>query len=225
MKYRASTTYFLTEGRGNLAECLRLSFDKARETGIQIIVMYTANGEGLELACKKFLVQPKYSSIRLVGVSVPIGSAPTEALMIPEARRDLLTRHDIPIIRAANPFEDAQVPNVPGPNLVRRAFECFSGGTAVCISSAVIACDAGLVAPGAHVITMSADTSLLLKVLPSSHALSALVVREIICKPTILDISKKEIVAAEVNTEALLNRRKNKVRALPPTGDSEQTNH
>lgn len=177
--------------------------------------MYTANGEGLELACTKYLAEAPFSRIRVVGVSLPIGSVPNEALSIPPSRLELLNKFAIQIVRAASPFEELPVPPMPGRNLVRRAFECFSGGMALCLSAAVIACDSGLVIPGAHVIAMSADTSVIVKAVPSSHALSSLAVREIICKPTIFDISKKEIVAAEVNAEALLNKQKSRRRLLP----------
>jgi hypothetical protein len=105
---------------------------------------------------------------------------------------------------------------MPGKNLVRRAFECFSGGMAFCLSSAVIACDVGLVIPGAHVVAKSADTAVIVKAVPSSHALSSLSVREIVCKPTILDISRNEIVASEVNAEALLSSQKSRRKQLTP---------
>src|SRR5258708_1931643 len=88
--YRTNTTYFLTEGKTNLSECLRLSFKRAVSSGIEVIVMYTANGEGLELACTKYLAEAAFSQIRVVGVSLPIGSVPNEALSVPPTRLELL---------------------------------------------------------------------------------------------------------------------------------------
>ena len=140
---------------------------------------------------------------------------PNEALEVPPKRAELLQKFNVHVIRAANPFDEPAIPHVPSRNLLRRAFECFSGGMALCLSSAVIACDAGLIVPGAHVVAMSADTAVIVKAVPSSHALSSLTVRELICKPIILDVSKKEVVAAEVNAEALLSRQKSRRKLLP----------
>jgi hypothetical protein len=75
-----------------------------------VIAMYTSNGEGLELACTKYLADQPFSNLRVVGVSLPIGSAPSEALAIPPARAELLQKFNIQVVRAASPFEDLPVP-------------------------------------------------------------------------------------------------------------------
>lgn len=210
--YRASTTYFLTEGRSNLADCVRLSVRQAQRAGLEKIVMFTANGEGLELACKEIEGINDSTPLRLIGVSFAYGSVKREALDIPERRRRLFERLDIPIIHAADPLADLQHPKR---DLVRGAMEFLSGGTALCIRATVIACDAGLVEPAEHIIAMSADTSIILKAAPLSHVFSTLSIREIICKPLVQNITKGENLATEVNVEVLLQRKRPKT--LPAT--------
>jgi uncharacterized protein len=217
-QYRAKSTYFLTEGKANLQECLRLTFDHAVRSGTRKIVVFTGNGDGLELACKKYLNQPDFPPIQLIGVSLPAGSAPQQALHISEERQRLFEQYKIPVVRAAFPFDDVSLPNGKTRSLVHRALEFFGGGMALCINAVVIACDAGFVSPGEHVIAMSADTSILVKASPSSKMFAALAVREIICKSLIQDITKGETLAVEVNVDALLKPRKARTKALPSAG-------
>jgi len=212
-QYRARTTYFLTEGKNNAQECLRLSFQAALTSGIHKIVVFTANGEGLELACKKYLTQTQYRSIRLIGVSFPYGMVPSQALQIPTEREALFQQHEIPIIRGAFPLDELSEPHSKSKN--RRVLEFFSGGMFFCLNAAIIACDQGFVGAGEHVIVMSADTSVLVKASPSSKALASLAVREIICKPLIQDISKGESLAVEVNVDALIRPKRGRTKALP----------
>lgn len=204
---------------------------QAHRAGIPKVVIFTANGEGLELACKEMEDLPEKDSLRLIGVSFAWGSVKREALMVPEERRALLERLKIPIIHAADPLADLQQPKRIEKNLVRRVLEFFSGGTELCVRAAVIACDAGLVEPGEHVVAMSADTSVILKAAPSAVVFSMLSIREIICKPLVQDITKGENVPAEVNVEALLHRRAGpkalpasvKGRAVPKLPSTETT--
>lgn len=219
--YKGQTTYFLTEGKANLQECLKRSFKHALDAGIRHIIVFTGNGEGLELACRKYLKIDEYKGIQLIGVSFPIGHAPSEALQISEERAKLFEKHNIPVIRAAFPFDDP--PTAPRrKSVIHKTLDFFSGGMALCLNAVVVACDAGSIGPGQHVIVMSADTSLLVKASPSSHAFSSLAVREIICKPLIQDITKGEKLAAEVNVDALLQpkrRRSTKVLSAPVGGE------
>jgi hypothetical protein len=220
--YRAKTTYFLTEGKSNLSECLKLCFSHAKAAGIQNIVVFTSAGEGLELACKKFLTSPQFSDVRITGVSFPIGIVPTEALEVPDERRKLLEEFGIPIIRAAFPLNFPIEPTAPTKSPVQIALEFFSGGTVMCLNAAIVACDAGRIQPGEHVIVMAADTAYVVKATPSSMAHSALSVREIICKPLIQDITKGESLALEVNIDVLLKTRSKRTKTLSAPLEVEQ---
>ena len=218
-QYRAKSTYFLTEGKANLQECLKLSFDHAVRSGTRKIVVFTGNGDGLEMACNKYLNQQAFQPIQLIGVSLPFGSAPQQALHISETRQQLFEQFKIPVVRAAFPLDDLTASG-KARSLVHRALEFFGGGMALCINAVLIACDAGFVDPGEHVIAMSADTSILVKASPSTKVFAALAVREIICKSLIQDITKGEALAVEVNLDALLKPRKAKPKALPSATQS-----
>jgi hypothetical protein len=170
--------------------------------------MFTGTGEGLELACTKYLNSPEYSAINVVGVSFPYGVMPPAALQIPNDRLKLIQEFKIPIIRASSPFEDLVIPQRTGASFVRRTLETFSGGMALCVQAILVACDAGLVRPGEHLVSMCADTSILAKAAPTSMFFSIFAIREVICKPVIHDISKGEILAAEINVDAFIKRPK-----------------
>lgn len=218
--YKTQTTYFLSEGKANLPECLRLSLRHAKACGINSVIIFTTNGEGLELACTKYLGQEEFKGIQLIGVSWPIGKVPDQALNVPEDRLQLLQKHEINLIRAAFPFEELPGATNAPKGRTQTTIEIFGGGMYLCLNAVVVACDAGMVLPGEHVISMSADTSILVKASPSARAMSTLAVREIICKPIVQDITKGETLAAEVNAEALLARRKGR-KVLPSNSQTE----
>ena len=62
----------------------------------------------------------------------------------------------------------------------------------LCIQAALMACDAGEVEVGEHVIALAADTSILVRCAPTARLLTDLIVREIVCKPALLTIGKQE---------------------------------
>ncbi len=149
------------------------------------------NGDGLEIACTEYLTDPKFRGIKVVGVGFPHGTVPPPALQVPERRQTLFQEFNVPILRAACPFDDR----------VRRTLELFSGGMSLCVWGVLVACDSGAVMGGEHVIACSGDTSVIVKAAPSSHFFSSLVIREVVCKPLIHDISKGESLAEEVSIE------------------------
>jgi hypothetical protein len=62
----------------------------------------------------------------------------------------------------------------------------------LCVQAVVLACDAGAVELGEHVIAMTSDTAILVQAAATRRMLRELVVREILCKPAILSIGRKE---------------------------------
>jgi hypothetical protein len=220
-KLQSNTTYFLSEGRANMTECVRLSFTRAIQTGIQTLLIFTVNGEGLELACNEFLGDARFKGIRVVGVSYPFGSAPASALVVPQQRKSLLKKFGIPLVRGTCPIDDTPAPSSRQHNLVRKSLEIFSGGTALCVWAVLVACDTGLVPAGEHVISCCADTSILAKAATSAQLLTSFAIREIVCKPIIHDISKGEALAEEINIDALLRsrRRRPEPRQLSQTAE------
>jgi hypothetical protein len=213
-KLQSNTSYFLSEGKSHLQECLRASFVRAFQSGVQFIVVFTVNGEGVEFACNEFLRDPKFENQRIVAVSYPFGAVPSEALAIPSERLKLFQEFHIPLVRASSPIDDIPVPNSRQSNIVRKTLEIFSGGMALCVWGILAACDAGAVPWGEHVIGCCADTSILAKATPSAQLLASFAIREIICKPLIHDLSKGEAVSQEINAEALAKRKSKKTLTI-----------
>jgi len=214
---RSTTTYYLAEGKTNLEESVRLSFNRALQTGVEKILIFTVNGEGLEIACKHYLPEERFKHIRVIGISFPFGSVPSSALEMPEERKKLLERFDVPLLRGSSPIDDGPMPGNLPHNLVRKTLEIFSGGTALCVWGILVACDTGFVPSGEHVIACCADTAIVAKASTSAHLLSSFAIREIVCKPLIHDLSKGESLAEELNVEALLKTKSKKSpsRQLP----------
>src|SRR5256885_1256450 len=104
-KLRSTTSYFLAEGKTNLGECIRLSFERAARASIRTVIIFTLNGEGVELACTEFLGDPRYKDQRVIAVSYPFGTVPSAALEIPEGRLELFKKFSIPLLRATSPVD------------------------------------------------------------------------------------------------------------------------
>jgi hypothetical protein len=62
----------------------------------------------------------------------------------------------------------------------------------LCVQAIVLACDSGEVNIGEHVISMTSDTAILAQATSTRRMLGGLVIREILCKPVILTIGRKE---------------------------------
>lgn len=62
----------------------------------------------------------------------------------------------------------------------------------LCIQAALIACDAGEVGWGEHIISLTSDTAILAQAAPTRHMLTAFAVREILCKPAVYTIGRNE---------------------------------
>jgi hypothetical protein len=210
---QSNTSYFLSEGKEHLRECLKASFMRAVHSGVRFIVIFTVNGEGVELACNEFLRDSRYRDVKIVAVSYPFGTVPSEALEVPEERMKLFKEFQIPLLRATSPIDDIPAPNSRQSNIVRKTLEIFSGGMALCVWGILAACDGGAVPWGEHVIACCADTSILAKATPSAQLLASFAIREIVCKPLIHDLSKGESLAQEINVEALAKRTRKKIVA------------
>ena len=203
--FRAPTTYFLAEGKENLTECLAVAFDAAREHDIGKIIIFTAEGEGIRLAIENFRSQPQFQGIKLVGVTFPKGKRFTDAtgrprrVEIPPDLESQFQSQGVPIIRAHLPFDPILPPFgdrgvlAQDLSLVGDALNMFCGSMSLCVQAVVLACDAGAVGMGEHVIALTSDTAILARASCTRQMLSSLVIREILCKPAILTIGRKEV--------------------------------
>jgi hypothetical protein len=195
--------YFPEEGRKNLSECLRLSFETALQYGLDKIIIFTGVGDGLQEALDKFLSQECYAEIKLVGVTFAQGfevriNDKKTAPIFPEDRKAAFATRGIQIVRAHLPFDaistQYQHHGVLAQDLsiVGNALNIFCGSMSLCIQAVLMACDAGAVEIGEHVIVMTSDTALLVRAAPTARLLTDLIVRQIICKPAFLTVAKAE---------------------------------
>ncbi|HEY5382341.1 MAG TPA: hypothetical protein VIJ65_08790 [Acidobacteriaceae bacterium] len=215
MKQVTSTvTYFAEEGKANLSECLRLSFETLVEFGLETLVIFTGVGEGIQQAIDQFLDRPEYAHIRIVGVTFAQGfEVRREGVLGPhvfpaEVKAQFLSR-GIPLIRAHLPFDSIsaqyQQHGAMGQDMsiVGNALNIFCGSMNLCVQALMMACDAGEVEIGEHVVVMTSDTALLARAAPTSRLLTDLIVRQIICKPAFLTIAKSEKRLGEPTGEQL----------------------
>jgi len=202
--FTAPTTYFLQEGRENLPECLRIAFRAAVQQNVKKIVIFTAYGEGVKFAIENFCAQQEYAGIKIVAVTFPAGKTFTDqqhkpiTVEIGNDVRALMQSHEIPLVKAHLPFD----PIEPGAalrtkigadfSLLSEALSMFCGSMSLCVQAIVLACDAGYVETGEHVISLTSDTAILAQAAVTRRMLSQLIVREILCKPAILTIGRKE---------------------------------
>jgi len=200
----AQTTYFFQEGRENLEECLKVAFQAAQQHSIGKIIIFTARGEGVQIALRDFCSQPQYAHIQLVAVTFPADKCFTDSqknrvtVEIPDGVLNLFNANKIPLVRAHLPF-DAVEPSAAqktqvgrGYSLVGEALNMFCGSMSLCVQAITLACDAGHIAPREHVISLTSDTAILASAAVTRKMLSKLVIREILCKPAILTIGRNE---------------------------------
>ena len=198
-----SITYFTQEGQENLSDCLRLSFSAAKQYGLGKVIIFTGVGNGIQSAIEDFADQPDYSQIQIVGVTFPLGferhqDGKLAPHVFPHERKEEFSKRGIPLVRAHLPFNpiSMQYKNTgvlaQDLGIVGNALNIFCGSMSLCVQAVMIACDAGEVEVGEHVVVMTSDTSLLVRAAPTARLLTDLIVRQIICKPAFLTIAKTE---------------------------------
>ncbi|MGA7155841.1 MAG: hypothetical protein WBY53_03290 [Acidobacteriaceae bacterium] len=210
-----SITYFAQEGRANLPECLRLAFDTVSRFELSTLVIFTGLGDGIQSAIDQYLCVPEFAHIRVVGVTFAQGfevrlkgKQPTPHVFPPERQRSFREK-GINVVRAHLPFDSisTQYRNQHGilaqdMGIVGNALNVFCGSMSLCVQAVLMACDAGEVEIGEHVVVMTSDTALIVRAAPTSRLLTDLIVRQIICKPVFLSITKSENFEAP-ETDAL----------------------
>lgn len=199
----STTEYFFEEGKANLRNCIRIAFQSAILRGIETVVMFTGVGEGPSIAIEEFLNQPEYQGIRLIAVTFPYGQHfgngdETKTVEIPDEIKKRMEKSNIPLIRAHLPFNPISAHykhhGILGQDLtlIGNALSIFGGSMSLCVQAAIMACDAGLLHLGDHVISMTSDTAVIVRTAPTEQLLTDFIVREILCKPLYLTIGKSE---------------------------------
>jgi hypothetical protein len=205
LSFTTSTTHFLQEGRENLRKTLGAAFRAAKEHQVEKIVIFTAKGEGVRVAVEEFQSLPEYGDIKLIAVTFPRGKTfkgpdgkPFPPVDIDSADEELFRDRGIPIVRAHLPFDPISSPHSDrGPlaqslSLVGDALSMFGGSMSLCVQAVTLACDAGAVGMGEHVVSLTSDTAILVQASCTRLMLQQLIIREIVCKPAILTVTKKE---------------------------------
>jgi hypothetical protein len=224
--FTAPTTYFLQEGRENLEDCLKIAFQAALAHRVRKIVIFTAHGYGVKLALDKFCSREAYSQIQLVAVTFPAGKTfgNRNNQPVTVSISEELTRHfnesRVPLVRANLPF-DAVEPSAAwgtvvgrGFNLLGETLNMFCGSMSLCVQAVALACDAGHLELGEHVISMTSDTAILATATVTRKMLSEMVIREVLCKPVILTIGRKEKQSLPVpeDSKQMKSRSRKKLR-------------
>jgi len=208
--------YFYDEGRAHLKDCLAIAFDAAQRYGIEKVVIFTAKGEGVHFALELIEREPKYKSIKIIAVTFPQGKTFTNRdkpdtrmeVEINSKSRKIFSKAGIPIVRAQLPFDPISASfrdhGILGQDfsLIGNALSIFGGSMSLCVQAGLLACDAGEITWGEHVITVTSDTAIVVRAAPTRHFLTDFVVREILCKPLFLTIGKKEPTPREMSDDA-----------------------
>lgn len=191
--------YFFSEGKENLNECLRIAFETALLRDVKKLVIFTGVGLGPKIAIEKFLEQDIYKDVSIIAVTFPYGHLFSEdGRQISKEDRQLFNDHNIPIVRAHLPFNPIaahhKAHGVLGQDLslIGNALSMFCGSMSLCVQAAIMACDAGEVELGEHVIALTSDTAILVRCSPTEQLLTDFIIREVLCKPMSLTIIKKE---------------------------------
>lgn len=196
----ADIEYFHEEGKVNLRDCMRIAFETAVARGIDTIVIFTGIGEGPEMALKDFRSLATFQDIKLIAVTFPYGQRfkdGKEVVISPEIR-SLLEENRVPLIRAHMPFNPITAHyrghGILGQDLtlIGNALSIFGGSMSLCVQAAAMACDAGCLEIGDHVISMTSDTAIVVRTAPTDRLLTDFIVREVLCKPLFLTIGKGE---------------------------------
>jgi hypothetical protein len=163
-------------------------------------VIFTGVGEGPKYALEHFCKQEAYSNIRIIAVTFPYGMRFKDGEQREISREDqqLLEENNVKIVRAHMPFNPiaAHHPHhgILGQDLtlIGNALSIMGGSMSLCVQAALMACDAGHIELGEHVIALTSDTAILVRTAPTERLLTDFIAREILCKPLSLTISKKE---------------------------------
>lgn len=202
--FEYSTTYFWQEGKPNLHDCLRIAFEAAKKHDVRKIVIFTGVGDGIRAACQEFLSQERYADISIVAVTFPHGHKHDMSDM----DNEWIASQGIPLVRAHLPFDPIKTQyqghGILGKDfsLVGNVLTIFGGSMSLCVQAVLMACDAGIVRKGEHVISVTSDTSILVRSAPTSHLLTDFIVREIFCKAVVMNISKNEVLEPPTSATA-----------------------
>ncbi len=187
MTVTTETVYFDPPGRANTAETLRLAAARAETLGIQDIIVASNTGEtGL-------LVTQAFPGRRVIVVGSVFGySDPNRPTMSAEAEAAIVAAGGV-VVHAGHAFGmlgravNRKFNAIQVDEIIASVLRLLGAGVKVGCEISCMACDAGLVKPGAEVVAIGgtgrgADTAIVVRA-ANTHLFFDLRVLEIICKP------------------------------------------
>jgi len=180
--------YFDAPGPVNTQATLQASAQRARELGLNQVVVATSTGKTALLAAEAF---PE--GTKIVGVTLQRGlwekyvGTDSEIVRAAEARGVVFLTCPHTLMGAVDSALRDKFGVLPPQQLIAHTYYTFSQGTKVAVECMMMAADAGLLDMGREVISIAgtdhgADTALVLKPV-FSHEFFSLKVRELIAMP------------------------------------------
>lgn len=190
--------YFKSCGQIDTEKTLELAIQRARELGVRKLIVASETG----LSALKAVEMLRDSGIDLIVVTSAAGTKVEQTIIgdlkigIPDPKIwNELEKKGAKIVRATDPLHNigAALENRGIPTLatfVRHCLRMISSGTAVCVSTTMMAVDNGALNEGEEVVAAAGswvglDTAVVLRATNSVNLLKseAMQIKEIICKP------------------------------------------
>ncbi len=174
-------TYFEVPGRRNTEETLRLAREKARQRGINKVVLASTTGEVARLAAERFAG----TDIRLI--VIPHQHGFTETQRFPAELVKGLEAQGHHVHFGTMLFHTDGFYGVGAPEAMAMILRTICQGMKVCVETTLMAADAGLVERGEEIVVVSgtargADTAVV-ALASTTQRLQDLHITEILCKP------------------------------------------
>jgi hypothetical protein len=174
--------YFEEPGMGNTEMTLSLAVERAKERGVQKMLLASTRGDTARQLAQKLAG----TEIRMVVVPHQYGFGPA-GQRFPKALVDELEAQGHSVYFGTMLFHTDGFFATNEPRLMANLLRTFCQGMKVCVEITLMAANGGLVAPGESVVVVSgtgrgADTAVVCIGAPST-ALADFHVTEIICKP------------------------------------------
>ncbi len=186
----SAIAYFHQDGRENLKDVLRLvqrARCKRQEISALKVVFLTAFGEGPVLAIRAFKTnRPNIIAVTFPpSVKLPDGSPYT----LSEQVLAYLRAMKVEVVSSRLPFDgfDGSTPVDSQMAMIKTILSRFGRSTPLCVQAVLQACDAGLIAEGEDVISVTGDMAAIVTASTTANFLvpnSPFSIREFICKPS-----------------------------------------
>jgi hypothetical protein len=174
--------YFEKPGKGNTAQVIQLSIERAQARGINRFVVASTRGS----TARDFLNAVSGTDQRLVIVPWQFGFKGKDQ-PFPQELADELRAQNHRVHFGTMLFHTTEFYGTNAPQAMANILRTFGQGIKVCLEILLMACDGGCIGIGEKVIAVAgtvsgADTAVVATAAPTAR-LNALRIHEIICKP------------------------------------------